>query len=676
MKGPAAVPSSGSEAVFFGALFTALLFVVHPLQTQAVTYIVQRYTSLAAFFYFGSILCYVQARQIQTTGAVSAPGAAGADSGEGRGGRKNRPRAQVSRPPGKDRPATVEKISRLSGKGAVAGWYLLFLAAAALAFLSKQNTASLPLAVLLVEFFLFDRTGAGWRRKILWIAAGLGFWVLLVSVAAGLFSKGPSLGDLLNDLAAATKETEVVGRWDYLVNQFNVLVIYVRLLFLPVFQNLDHLYRFRLGFFSGTTPLAFLFLVSLLALALGTLRKRPALSFGILWFFITLSVESSVIPIKDALVEHRLYLAVFGYALALCASLFGLVRLRRSWVAVFLACLVVAYGSATLARNHVWRNAESLWQDVLSKSPHNVRAMIHLGNLAMDGGRYGEAREYYSMILERWPDSWEGRYYLALVAREEGNLEEAKSRFSLLLKETPADPGVIAGLAAAYRKQGNVDKALDVYREGLKANPRNAEIPVLLGKLLRESGRVDEAASQLSETVRKFPGHLGAREALGGLLLEARRFGEAEREFRRLIERDPRRGRAWEGLGESLARQGRFDEAEEPLVAAVEASPGDGKPLLLLAMTRANARKYREALESYREALSASPGSAVFIAYQMARLHALLGEGPAALEWLGRSVEEGLEDPALPAGDPAWEPFREREGYRSLLERMGRKPGE
>jgi len=115
--------------------------------------------------------------------------------------------------------------------------------------LSKENTATLPGAILLVEFLLVDRTWQGWKRKLSW-------FVLYVS---GLFRGGIGGRVLFEDVSDLMKETEAVSRWIYLCTQFNVLVIYIRLLFLPVGQNLDYLYPFRNEFLDGYMPLAFYF---------------------------------------------------------------------------------------------------------------------------------------------------------------------------------------------------------------------------------------------------------------------------------------------------------------------------------------------------------------------------------------------------------------------------------
>ena len=166
--------------------------------------------------------------------------------------------------------------------------------------LCKLNTASLPGVILLVEYLLIDRTWQGWKKKIPWFSVAFSLWFLFVLYVC---SGGEGL---LEDVSALARETEAVGRWSYLCTQFNVIVIYIRLLFLPVGQNLDYFYQFKDGFWDGYTSLAFLLLMVIVGLGIWCRKKRPVIAFAIFWFFITLSVESSIIPIRDALFEHRL----------------------------------------------------------------------------------------------------------------------------------------------------------------------------------------------------------------------------------------------------------------------------------------------------------------------------------------------------------------------------------
>ena len=272
------------------ALFTALIFVAHPIQTQAVAYICQRYASLAALFYMLSVLFYLKGRMVQ---------------------RSSIPRKIT----GENMGQQVVRLSRSGITLQMLVLYSLCILSGILAFLSKQTAASLPLAILLVEVMCIDGSWAGWKKKLPWLGLALLLLVVSVLLVSGKLAGTGSFGELLEDISRETRETETISRWNYLCTQFTVVTTYIRLLFLPLGQNADPVFPFKTGFFDGLTPFAFLFLLALIVFAIRVRKKMPALTFGIFWFFITLLVESSVIPIKDAMFEHRLYLPMFGFAM-------------------------------------------------------------------------------------------------------------------------------------------------------------------------------------------------------------------------------------------------------------------------------------------------------------------------------------------------------------------------
>ena len=251
------------------ALFSALLFTAHPLQTQAVTYISQRYAAMAALFYLSAVLCYM-----------------------------------IARNSGINRQRAMQYV-----------FFALSLISGLLAFFCKQSAASLPLVILLLEYACYDRTLAGWIQKIKWVLPGMVLFGLVYAYNLGLFSHTVQFDSILEDVFEAARETREISRWQYLCTQFNVISIYIRLLFIPVYQNLDYMFPIKKNLFDGATPYAFLFLVGIVAITLWHRKKHPVVFIGVLWFFITLSIESSIFPIKDALFEHRLYLPMFGFSL-------------------------------------------------------------------------------------------------------------------------------------------------------------------------------------------------------------------------------------------------------------------------------------------------------------------------------------------------------------------------
>jgi hypothetical protein len=326
-----------------------------------------------------------------------------------------------------------------------------------LAFLSKQNTASLPAAIILVEYLFIDRTWRGWKKKILWFTPIFILFVIFVLYVCGFFSGGYEGRGLLEDVSDLMRETELVSRWSYLCTQFNVLVIYIRLLFLPIGQNLDYLYTFKTVFFDGYTPLAFIFLAGLAALGIWNRKKQPIITFGIFWFFITLSVESSIIPIRDALFEHRLYLPMFGFALIVTYLLFHLLSKRRLWAIVISVFIILSLGTTTYLRNKIWQDHITLWSDVLSKNPQSIRGHNNLGNALAHQGRFDEAISHYSETLRFAPDDVETHYNLGVVLARQGKLKKAIEHFSETLRIKPDYARAHYNLGGALKQQGNLE---------------------------------------------------------------------------------------------------------------------------------------------------------------------------------------------------------------------------
>ncbi len=249
------------RAVAWLPLFVALLFILHPLQTQAVTYSVQRLAIMSAMLYLGSLLFYVAAR----TG---------------------------------DR------------RGAILQCYLSALVCASAAMLVKQNAVTIPAAVLLVEVTLLGLQG----RRMAKVVGGL--------VAMGLMAIGIIYflvtPDFFQSLSEATAETDLVSRWQYLAIQMQVLWLYIVKFLLPVNLHLEY----DIPVTSFASPVVWVFATGhllLIGFGCSQIRKRPLLAFGILFYYLTHSVESSIIPIRDFAFEHRTYLPNFG----LCLMYYG-----------------------------------------------------------------------------------------------------------------------------------------------------------------------------------------------------------------------------------------------------------------------------------------------------------------------------------------------------------------
>lgn len=249
------------------ALFGALLFAVHPIQTESVTYIISRTELLAAFFYLGTLLLYIKYR-------------------------------------------IKPKISYL----------ILATISAYLAMGSKEHAVTLPAILFLYDYiFLANRnlkeTIKYWKELLL-IASS---WILLTILLLSSKLEGAGFN--------ITKETDITPL-TYLFTQFNVIWTYIRLLFLPINQNLDYDYPIAKTLFEFPTFLSFVGHIAVILLTLYLFLKKgwKLIPFGIAWFYITLSPTSSIVPILDVIFEHRLYLPSVGFFLTFITFYEGLFR--------------------------------------------------------------------------------------------------------------------------------------------------------------------------------------------------------------------------------------------------------------------------------------------------------------------------------------------------------------
>ena len=453
-------PSAFFSPGVFIPLFAALLFVAHPVQTQAVTYVVQRISSLAALFYLLSLVLYSKARLTLE------------EAGE-----KNQ---EGSLKPGWLKPGLL-----------IAGSVI----AAVLAMKTKEIAFTLPLAVFLYETCFFR---GRWKHRLLLLLPLLATLPIIPLTVLGSGGAGDQI------LAGTEEQLRVqsgMPRLDYLLTQFRVIVTYLRLLIFPINQNLDYDYPVFTSFLDPQVYVSFFLLLVLFALALCLIyrsrfvtRESPKaaspltrlIAFGIFWFFLTLSVESSLIPIVDVIQEHRLYLPGSGAAAAFSTFFWLLVEkfpkpVHRKLFVLGAILLVLVLGTATWQRNRVWGDAIRLWQDVVDKSPNKGRAVNNLG--------------------------------VALEAA--GRREEA---FRTLSRAIAVDPGYYRSyynLADLYLVSDQPRTALPLLQETIRLSPDFSEAYISIGAALMRSGQFREMTNFLEQNRNHIEGYAEGHFYLG-----------------------------------------------------------------------------------------------------------------------------------------------------------------
>jgi tetratricopeptide (TPR) repeat protein len=530
------------------ALFSALIFVSHPVQTQAVTYIVQRLASLATMFYLLSLVLYIKWRlkseQKRNSAIVQ---------------KHESVKVIFSRFPD-------FRHSELL-------LYCCSLISAVLAMKSKEIAFTLPLGIVLYEFMFFR---GNVRKRLIFLTPVL--LALLIIPFCHLASEKSVEG--VQDIAASISGRGEVSRTDYLMTQFRVIVTYLRLLILPINQNLDYAYPVYHTFFTPPVYLSFLLLSAIFAigvyLVFRSRASEPVLrlaAFGIFWFFLALSVESSIIPLT-IIFEHRLYLPSAGLFIAAAVLMFSLPAKYAGRIIVLLSLVVLVLAVAGYSRNQLWNDPLAFWADVVRKSPGKARPHKGLAEAYVALGRYNEATQEYKAALHLDPYDADNQTNLMLI----------------------------------HALQGNYDEVFTMYEKLVRSGMDNARARNYVSQAYFKTGRIAEAERELRTSIQMDPDYDDARFNLGGrLLMEQGRYDEAEQELRAVLKINPEHDKAHNSLGVIYASLGRYSEAEKEFLNSFKLNPESIEPRNNLAGIYAQTGRVDEAVKAYQEALKIAP---------------------------------------------------------------------
>jgi tetratricopeptide (TPR) repeat protein len=420
-------------------------------------------------------------------------------------------------------------------------------------------------------------------------------------------------GERAGDPEWKTLGTDVYTRGQYFATQMRVIMTYLRLLVLPVAQNIDYDYRVSGSILDPDAFLAALVHAGLIAAAIFLLRKGGRLmlaGFGILWFYIALSVESSVVPIAEIIAEYRLYLPSFGAVLTLSALTVSFFNLRRRgiWLAAFGALALVSFGAATFSRNFVWASERSLWTDAVKKSPNRMRPWINYA------GTLGAAErvKIYEWVLSRDPGNRDALDFLAQAYIEMGMLDEARE-ILLGSERIGRRAENMSYLANYYIKRNENAEALFYLRKIMEMEPGDSGHHYRAGVALRGLGRVDEAEKAFREALRLDPSNVDALNDLGNLLAEKGRLGQSLEFLEKAARLKPGAASVWTNLGVTYAQMNDYDEALRALDKAITLNPKLPDPWFNKGVILWGAGRREAAVFALRKALSIDPN------YQKAR---------------------------------------------------------
>ncbi len=470
------------------ALIAALIFTVHPLNTQAVIYTTQRLTVMASLLYMLSIYLYLKWRTGESKGICLTP-----------------------------------------------IFYAFSILAAIGAAKTKEISFTLPFIILFSEYVFFTQPGKWITRRRLYSL--IPYAIVLIIIPLSLF--GPELGlwgraSVMDDGFTRVQQIldiKELSPYTYLLTQFTVVPEYIRLFFIPLWQNLDYDYPlytslFNLRVIAGFAFLAFIFALSMLTVCLARRRRYPLLllaAAGILWFFITLSIESTVIPIRDVIFEHRMYLPGVGLGVAVSAlivHLAGRGKERPAGKALLVTVLIVISALSALAfgRGLIWRDDIRLYEDIVRKSPNKARPHNNLGTLYAERGMTDKAVAEFREVLVLDPMYAGPHKNLARVLLTKGDLAGAAAELKAALRANPGDYDAHAMLGTIYKKQSLFALGEKEYKIVLSLQPLNIKARVNLADIYTSQGRFREVVSQYKKILLIRPDMIEVYYNLAGAL--------------------------------------------------------------------------------------------------------------------------------------------------------------
>lgn len=560
------------------ALLAAICWVVHPLQTESVTYVIQRAESLMGLCYLLTMYFFIRASQ-------------------------------------------VEKPAR---------WFGLALVTCVLGMATKEVMVTAPLLVWLYDrTFLAGSFREAWRQRGRWYVALAGTWLVLALLVIGAGNRGGTIG------ASAG-----VAWWEYALTQIRAVPHYLRLALWPaplVFDyGPDFVHR------AGPVIAYAMLDAILVTLTLWGLVRRTGWGFLGAWFFLLLAPSSSVVGgTRQMMAEHRIYLSLAAVIVLAGAGLYAALG-RRGLAVGFAAALALGWTAVQRNEDYrsalaIWsdtvaKRPENPWahgnlgtvllaegrpaeataefERALAIKPDYAEAHNNLGNILLRRGQVPAAVDHFQQALRARPGYAGAHGNLANALLQIGRRPEAMAHYQESLRLDPAQPEVHNNVGNALAAGGHLPEAIAHYDEALRLDPDYAEAHDNLGNALCAVGRKADAIGHYQAALRLKPDAAPAEYDFANVLADSGRLADAVDHYRRALALNPDYAEAHNNLGNALLKLTRVAESAAQYEAAVRLQPANAVAHYNLANALLRLGHVGEAIAHDREALRLQPNFA------------------------------------------------------------------
>lgn len=596
------VPKSLRDHATAIGFATALLWAVHPLQTQSVTYLIQRHESLMAAFFL--LTMYLVLRGWQS--------------------------------------ARWHWL-----------WYLSAIVTCRLGMSCKTVMVMAPLVILLYDYaFLATDVKQLFRRR----------WWLYGALAVTAFFGVYQVRSFFNPATAHTVGVglQTVSPWEYFRTQPQILLHYIRLALWPDTLCID--YRWPVEDSPWRIYGPGLVVVGLVGLSLWTLWRRPMLGFLGMSFFLILAPTSTIVPIVDLAFEHRMYLPLAPLMVLVVLAVHGLARKlsdARARLALQVGLLVFASVGLvlrTMVRNADYVDPVRLWTKALAVNPDNARPYNHLGRIYHRRGDTEQAIAMHTRALELREGSFAAHVSLSQLYLDKGEISLAIAHCRRAMEILPNEAVPYYNLGVCYQSLAKPKLAEEYYRQAIQRDRFHASAHNNLALLLQSQGKFGEAIDHFQLAIEANPRFNVAIVNLGELHRKRGNWAHAIAAYRRALQVDPNYAPTHAFLGLALAKRGETIDAIGALRRAVKLAPAWPEAKLHLAWTLATTpqaalRNGPEAVTLAEAAIEQMDGTSARALDTLAAALAANGRYDAAVAALKRALrmaEESGDQKAIP----------------------------
>ncbi|MGD0571941.1 MAG: tetratricopeptide repeat protein [Sedimentisphaerales bacterium] len=516
--------------LLFGEVWIAaaagLLFGLHPMTVETISWVGERKTLLAAFFAFWSLIFYLRYTHARTV--IPAKNVTSAKAG-----------AKIQSPV--DRSAC--------------GFYIACLFFYLLALMSKPTSTPLPVLMLLLDFWPLKRLK--WQSFI----EKIPFFILGGIFAIITYISQTSTG-------GSTLPTET-GIWRISLILCHNIIFYLYKIIWPI--NLSSHYPFPdpMNIFQPMVLAGVIGTCILIPLLLIYLRWTRAAFTGWLFFFVAILPTMQIIGFSNVIASDKFaYIPSFGLLMVLTSFLCSFAKNRcnlsnlrlksASSVAVILFVLILASAESLATRSYLihWRNSVGLLKYMLSKASNDPLLHYNLGCAYFEIGHYEDSIEAYKQAIKIKPDLAEAHYNLGVACGKLGRYQDAIEAYKQAIRIKPDYAEAYYNLGNAYSELGRYQEAINEYKQAIKNKPDYAEAHYNLGNACNRLGRSQDAVEAYKQAIKNKPDYAEAHYNLGNACNRLGRSQDAVDAYKQAIKNKPDYAEAHYNLGVTYVAAG------------------------------------------------------------------------------------------------------------------------